>query len=176
LKELLPQSSTSHENFKRTIHERSTIKGGVCTKDELFIRAKDVKYVVHKTHGRHSTLIVTERDMGAKGFILGVHSMDPGGFAPEHSHEKEQEAMYFFSGEGIAAIGGKEYVIEPDSVMLAQPKVRHSIRNAGRAPLRFVFVYCPPLPEHLSRKEYFKRAEDRLGHSLERRIQQSRLP
>jgi len=142
-----------------------TIRGGVYTKDELFICAKDVKYVVDKTHGRHSTLIVTKRDMGAKGFILGVHSMDPRGFAPEHSHEKEQEAMYFFSGDGIATIGRKEYVIEPDSGMLAPPKVRHSISNTGRAPLRFVFVYCPPPPEHVSREEYFKRAKDKLEHA-----------
>lgn len=138
------------------------IRGGVYTKDELYICAKDVKYVVDKTHGRHSTLIVTEKDMGAKGFILGVHSMDPGGFAPEHFHEKEQEAMYFFSGEGIATINGKEYPIKPESAMLAPPKVKHAIRNTGTEPLRFVFVYCPPLPEHLSREEYFKRAKDKL--------------
>ncbi len=56
---------------------------------ELFACAKDMELVVHKTNGRHSTLIVTEEDMGAKGFILGCHTMDPGGGAPEHTHEKE---------------------------------------------------------------------------------------
>ena len=130
---------------------------------ELFAYVKDMKYIVNKTHGRHSILLVTEKDMGAKGFVVGVHIMDPGGFAPEHSHEKEQEAMYFYSGHGIATIDGKEYVIEPDSVMLAPPKVKHSIKNTGKEPLRFVFVYCPPLPEHISREEYFKRAKDKIG-------------
>ncbi|MBW2058137.1 MAG: cupin domain-containing protein [Deltaproteobacteria bacterium] len=129
---------------------------------ELFAYAKDMKYVVHKTNGRHSTLIVTPQDMGAKNFIVGCHTMDPGGGAPEHTHENEQEAMFFYEGTGVATIDGVDYEILPDSVMLAPPGTRHSIRNTGKGPLKFVFVYCPPLPEHVSREEYFKRAKDRI--------------
>ena len=53
-------------------------------KKPLFAYAKDMELIVHKTNGRHSTLIVTPEDMGSKGFILGTHTMDPGGGAPEH--------------------------------------------------------------------------------------------
>jgi mannose-6-phosphate isomerase-like protein (cupin superfamily) len=130
--------------------------------DNLFAYAKDMELVVNKTNGRHSTLIVTKEDMGAEGFILGCHSMDPGGGAPIHTHEKESEAMFFYEGTGIATINGKEYEIMPESVMLAIPGVPHSIRNTGKGPLKFVFVYCPPLPEHVSREEYFKRAKDKI--------------
>ena len=125
---------------------------------ELFAFAEDMGLVVHKTNGRHSTLIVTEGDMGSQGFILGCHTMDPGGHSMEHVHEKEQEAMFFYEGTGVATIGGVEYEIRPESVMLAPAKVKHSIRNSGTGPLKFVFVYCPPLPEHINREEYFKRA------------------
>lgn len=131
-------------------------------KKELFTYAKDMRYVVNKTNGRHSTLIVTEKDMGAQGFIVGCHMMDPGGGAPEHIHEKEQEAMFFYEGSGIATIDGVEYKIEPESVMIAPPKIKHCIRNTGNGPLKFVFIYCPPLPEHISREEYFKRAKDKI--------------
>jgi len=131
-------------------------------KKELFAYAKDMKYVVNKKNGRHSTLIVTEKDMSAKGFIVGCHMMDPGGGAPEHIHEEEQEAMFFYEGSGIATIDGEEYKIEPESVMIAPSKVKHSIRNTGNGPLKFVFIYCPPLPEHISREEYFKRAKDKI--------------
>jgi len=131
-------------------------------KKELFTYAKDMKYVVHKTHGRHSILIVTEKDTGSKNFILGCHKMDTGGFSPEHTHENEQEAMFFYEGTGIATIDGIEYKIEPESVMLAPPKIKHSIRNTGNGPLKFVFVYCPPMPEHISREEYFKKAKDKI--------------
>jgi mannose-6-phosphate isomerase-like protein (cupin superfamily) len=131
-------------------------------KKDLFAYAKDMEYVVHKTQGRHSTLIVTEEDMGSSGFIVGCHTMDPGGGAPEHTHEKEQEAMFFYEGSGIATIDGVEYEIRPESVMLAPARIKHSIRNTGNGPLKFVFVYCPPLPEHISREEYFKRAKDKI--------------
>jgi len=131
-------------------------------KKELFAYAKDMRYVVNKTNGRHSTLIVTEKDMGAQGFIVGCHMMDPGGGAPEHIHEKEQEAMFFYEGSGIATIDGVDYKIEPESVMIAPPKIKHCIRNTGNGPLKFVFIYCPPLPEHMSREEYFKRAKNKI--------------
>lgn len=131
-------------------------------KKELFAYAKDMRYVVHKTNGRHSTLIVTGKDMGAQGFIVGCHMMDPGGGAPEHIHKKEQEAMFFYEGSGIATIDDVEYKIEPESVMIAPPKIKHCIRNTGNGPLKFVFIYCPPLPEHISREEYFKRAKDKI--------------
>ncbi|MHC4538351.1 MAG: cupin domain-containing protein [Planctomycetota bacterium] len=128
----------------------------------LFAYAKDMKQIVHKTNGRHSTLIVTKEDMGAEGFIVGCHTMDPGGGANEHIHENEAEAMFFYEGTGIALVDGREYEIEPESVMLAPPRVKHSIRNTGEGPLKFVFVYCPPLAEHISRDEYFKRAKDKI--------------
>ena len=39
---------------------------------KLFAYAKDMDLVVHKTNGRHSTLIVTPEDMGSEGFIIGM--------------------------------------------------------------------------------------------------------
>jgi oxalate decarboxylase/phosphoglucose isomerase-like protein (cupin superfamily) len=45
-----------------------------------------------------------------------------------------------------------EYEIRPESVMLAPPKIKHSIRNTGKGPLKFVFIYCPPLSEPLVRR------------------------
>ncbi len=107
-------------------------------------------------------MLLRPKDMGTQGFIVGCHMMDPSGGAPEHIHEKEQEAMFFYEGSGIATIDGVEYKIEPESVMIAPPKIKHCIRNTGNGPLKFVFIYCPPLPEHISREEYFKRAKDKI--------------
>ncbi len=131
-------------------------------KKQLFAYAKDMELIVHKTGGRHSTLIVTESDMGAKGFIIGCHTMDPGGGAKIHVHQHESEAMFFYQGTGIATIGDEEYNIEPESVMLAPAKIPHSIKNTGEVPLKFVFVYCPPLPEHFSREKYYNNAQDKI--------------
>jgi mannose-6-phosphate isomerase-like protein (cupin superfamily) len=131
--------------------------------NELFAYAKDMKKIVHKTHGRHSNLLVTKEDMGADGFILGCHTMDPGGYSPEHIHANEAEAMFFYEGTGTARVGGEEFEIIPETVVLSPAGVGHSVRNTGDGPLKFVFVYCPPLPEHISREEYFKRAKDQIG-------------
>ena len=62
---------------------------------ELFAYTKDMKKVVHKTNGRHSSLIVNEKDMGAKGFIVECHTMDPEGFAKVHVHENEARLCFF---------------------------------------------------------------------------------
>lgn len=35
--------------------------------------------------------------MGAKGFIVECHTMDPEGFTKVHVHENEAEAMFFLS-------------------------------------------------------------------------------
>ncbi len=131
-------------------------------KKALFAYAKDMELIVHKTNGRHSTLMVTPEDMGSRGFIIGTHTMDPGGGAMAHVHANEQEAMYFYEGTGIATIDGEEFKIEPDSVMLAPAKIKHSIQNTGNGPLKFVFVYSPPLPEHASRQAYYDGAQDKI--------------
>ena len=55
---------------------------------QLFVYAEDTQdSMVHKTNGRHSNLLLTKEDMGADGFIVGCHSMEPGGGAEEHCHE-----------------------------------------------------------------------------------------
>lgn len=110
---------------------------------ELFAYAKEMKKVVHKTNGRHSSLIVTEKDMGAKGFIVGCHTMDPEGFAKVHVHENEAEAMFFYQGKEIDIIGYKQYNIKPKHIMLAPSKIPHSIKNTGKKLLKFIFLYCP---------------------------------
>ncbi len=84
--------------------------------NKFFAYAQDMNLVVHKTGGQHSTLIVTKEHMDAEVFILGCHTMDPGGGAPIHTHEKEAEAMFFYEGTGIPTIEGKEYEIIPDLV------------------------------------------------------------
>ena len=76
--------------------------------------------------------------------------------------KKKQEAMFFYEGTGVATVDGVDYEIEPESIMLAPAGLPHRIKNTGAGPLKFVFIYCPPLPEHISREEYFKSAKDKI--------------
>ena len=110
------------------------------------IKALEVQGNV-KSHGRTSRLLLSESLAGAKGFALGLNITKAGGMSPMHIHEKEQEAMYFISGRGKAIIGGEEYDLEPDTVIIAPAGVPHELRNLGNEDIKFIWIYCPPLPE-----------------------------
>jgi mannose-6-phosphate isomerase-like protein (cupin superfamily) len=107
-------------------------------------------------------LMVTEHEMGAVGFAAGMHIMEPGGMNQMHVHEKQQEAMYFYSGRGIARVGDEEFEIVPESFLLAPAGVPHQICNTGDEPLKFVWIYCPPLPEHYSQETYHQGASEQV--------------
>jgi mannose-6-phosphate isomerase-like protein (cupin superfamily) len=91
--------------------------------------------------------LLSESAAGAKGFALGLNITKAGGMSPMHTHESQQEAMYFISGKGKIMIGNKEYDIAPDTVVLAPAGVPHELRNTGNEDIKFVWIYCPPLPE-----------------------------
>jgi mannose-6-phosphate isomerase-like protein (cupin superfamily) len=126
-----------------------------------FLMASEVEAVV-KTNGRNSKLMVSEYEMGAKGFAAGMHLMEPGGMSAVHTHELEQEAMYFYSGEGVCTVGDQEFKIVPESFLLAPAGVKHQIRNTGSGPLKFVWIYSPPLPEQYSQEAYHRGAKDQV--------------
>ena len=130
-------------------------------KKKLFLRAAEV-VAVKKTNGRNSKLMVSEFEMGAKGFAAGMHLMEPGGQSDLHIHEHEQEAMYFYSGTGVCSVGDEEFEIVPECFLLAPIGVKHQIRNTGTEPLKFVWIYCPPLPEHFSQEAYHKGAKGKI--------------
>ena len=109
------------------------------------IKALEVEGTVKP--GRTSWLLVSKSSAGAEGFTLGLNITNPGGMVPIHTHENEQEAMYIISGKGKAIIGGEEFDIESDTVITAPPGVPHGMQNSGNDALKFIWVYCPPLPQ-----------------------------
>jgi len=110
------------------------------------IKALDVQGNV-KSHGRTSRLLLSEAIAGTKGFSVGLNITKAGGMSPKHTHEGEQEAMYFISGKGKITVGDDEYDIEPDTVILAPAGVPHELRNTGNEDLKLVWIYCPQLPD-----------------------------
>ena len=127
----------------------------------LFLKAADVK-AVRKTNGRNSKLMVSGGEMGSEGFAAGMHLMEPGGMSDRHIHENEQEAMYFYSGTGVCYVGDEEHKIEPECFLLAPKGIPHQIKNTGTEPLKFVWIYAPPLPEQFSQELYHKLAKGKI--------------
>lgn len=121
---------------------------------KLFQYFEETPEVV-KSNGRHAWSYIMPKNMGAEGFAMGYHVMEPGGTnlnedGTGHIHELEQEAMFFIEGTGVATIGEESFEIRPNSAMLAPKGVPHSITNTSKdQPLKFVWAFSPPTERHM---------------------------
>ncbi|WP_050596450.1 cupin domain-containing protein [Mesorhizobium ciceri] len=76
-------------------------------------------------------------------FALGTQSVAPGGYVREHTHDRNEETVYVIEGHGRAVIDGKEYPLEPDSVVFLPKNVRHMFINDGDTRLRWIWLIVP---------------------------------
>ena len=103
---------------------------------------------VKKIPSRTSKLLISEISVGAEGFSMGQNVTDVGSQIPEHAHEVSEEGMYLISGRGRLITEEGEQDLCPGMAIYMPPGVKHSIANTGDEPMKLVWVYCPPLPNH----------------------------
>ncbi len=113
----------------------------------LVVRAKDVEGE-RRTPPRTSKLLLHEGRVGIKGISMGLNITEVGSMIPEHVHETEEEAMFLVSGRAKFVVGDDEFDLEPETAFFAPVGVKHKIINVGDEPLKIVWVYSPPLPQH----------------------------
>ncbi len=112
------------------------------------VRAADV-VPYSKGEGRSSRVFVTKPLLGVTAFSQGINVTQPGKEGPVHVHEESSETMVVVEGKVKFNIGGEEYLCEADGVVHVPAGVPHGFVNVGDIPSKFVFIYAPPLPEHL---------------------------
>ncbi|MEW6399201.1 MAG: cupin domain-containing protein [Bacillota bacterium] len=105
---------------------------------------------VYKTPPRTSKLLISGKNAGARHLSLGLNETAVGSRIPEHVHPEQEEAMFIVSGRGKFRISGSEYDVGPQTALFAPPGVPHELVNTGDEPIRLVWCYAPPLPEHRS--------------------------
>lgn len=105
---------------------------------------------VQKTPPRTSKLLISGKNAGARHLSLGLNETAVGSRIPEHVHPEQEEAMFILSGRGKFRILGAEYDVGPGTALFAPPGVPHELVNTGDEPIRLVWCYAPPLPEHRS--------------------------
>lgn len=66
-----------------------------------------------------------------------------------HTHQEQSETMYMVEGKVKFMVGEEEYVCGPHDVVHAPAGVPHGFENLGETECKFVWVFCPPLPEYL---------------------------
>lgn len=76
-------------------------------------------------------------------FGMGTQSVAPGGYVREHTHDRNEEAVYVIEGHGRAVIDGTEYPMGPDSAIFLPRNVRHMFINDGETTLRWVWLIVP---------------------------------
>ena len=111
------------------------------------VHIKDVKGGAARPP-RRSWILVSEKTVGAQNLAMGVNETYPGGMVPEHTHDKEEEVMYFVAGRGKFVTEGKEIPLEAGVCIYNPPGKPHKIINTGDEILRFVWIYSPQLAGH----------------------------
>jgi len=118
------------------------------------------KFTVHESEvegvrrepPRVSKLLICKKTVGATRISMGVNVTEVGSKIPAHCHNDQEEAMFIISGKGKLIVEGYgEYELTPGTAIFAPCGVKHEIINTGDEPLKLVWAYAPPLPEHLAK-------------------------
>ena len=111
------------------------------------VNIKDVKGE-RRDPPRMSWVLVSEKTVGVQNLAMGVNETYPGGMVPEHTHDKEEEVMFFLAGRGTFVPRAGRSPLSPGSAFITPPGKPHKIINTGDEVLRFVWIYSPQLPSH----------------------------
>ena len=100
---------------------------------------------------RLSKLLISEHEFGAKQISMGINISEPGSGIPAHKHTENEEALYVIEGTGKLKCGDQEMDLVPGTAFFSPLGVEHEVRNTGNVPLKILWAYAPPLPDHLKK-------------------------
>lgn len=118
---------------------------------KVIVLETEVEGVMKDGPPRLSKVLISEHTVGAKQISMGTNVSEPGSGIPIHKHTDNEEAMFVVSGSGKLICGDQEYPLEPGTALFSPIGVDHQIFNTGDEPLKIVWAYAPPLPEHLKK-------------------------
>ncbi len=92
---------------------------------------------------------------------VGVASVLPKGWNPEHSHDRADETIYMLEGVLDCQIDGGDWCqIRPGQTMFIPRGLKHSVRNTGWEPVLYVAFFTHSFRDtHFTDPEADKRAD-----------------
>jgi len=76
-------------------------------------------------------------------FSMGVQVVAPHSYIRMHTHDRHDEAIFVWQGQGRAVVAGAEHRMEPGTTIGLPHNVEHSFINDSDAELRLVWVMAP---------------------------------
>ena len=114
------------------------------------VRAADVKGE-ERIPPRVSKLLLSPNTIGTRNASMGLNVTAVGSMIPDHVHDESEELMFIISGRGKLVIEGEgEWEVGPETAIYSPLGKTHRLENIGNEPLKLVWVYTPPLPQHRS--------------------------
>ena len=108
-------------------------------------------YSVHKSEakvldlkGRFVNVFIGSDKLTSDYMTVGLTEVHPMTEMDPHSHDDKEEIIYVISGHGSAKVGDSVEPLEADTAVVFPVGVPHSVKNEGRGPLKFVFMFTPP--------------------------------
>lgn len=91
----------------------------------------------------HVELKVAGGADGMSDFDCGVQEVAPGSYVREHAHDRNEELIFVFEGEGEAEVDGAKHPMRPGTTFYLAPDSKHLFRNTGDRPMRFFWTLLP---------------------------------
>jgi quercetin dioxygenase-like cupin family protein len=73
----------------------------------------------------------------------GVQVLEPGSSVRRHAHERANEILFVFEGEGRAEVEGQWHRVRQGSTLMVGRQVQHYIENDGGVPLKLFWAIMP---------------------------------
>ena len=108
-------------------------------------------YSVHKHEaqklnlpGRDVYAFIGGSRMPSERMTVGFTEVAPETEMTPHVHDDKEEIIFVIEGNGEAVVGDSTEKLEPYTAVLFPIGVSHVVKNFGKTPMRFVFMFNPP--------------------------------
>ena len=91
----------------------------------------------------HVEVKVAGGEDGMANFDCGIHEVAPGSYVREHAHDRNEELIFVYEGEGEATVDGETHPMRPGTTFYLAKDSRHLFRNTGDGPMRFFWTLLP---------------------------------
>ena len=76
-------------------------------------------------------------------FSVVEHPLEPGAFAPPHTHSREDEFSYVLEGTVGVKLGDQEFLVTRGSYIVKPRGIPHAFWNSGPEPARLLEIIAP---------------------------------